>query len=147
MVGYNFTLGECQAAVGRVSLSRLDANTAVRTANAARYSAGLDRRGVPAAPFELMPYGKHGWLHYVVRVPRRDELLEHLKTRGIEAAIHYKQPVYRQPAYIARTGEDPGPRPITDKLAEEILTLPSHPDMGDGIDVVMDEIAAFYKRP
>jgi dTDP-4-amino-4,6-dideoxygalactose transaminase len=147
MVGYNFTLGECQAAVGRVSLSRLDANTAVRTANAARYSAGLDRRGVPATPFELMPYGKHGWLHYVVRVPRRDELLEHLKTRGIEAAIHYKQPVYRQPAYIARTGLDPGPRPITDKLAEEILTLPSHPDMGDGIDVVMDEIAAFYKRP
>jgi dTDP-4-amino-4,6-dideoxygalactose transaminase len=145
MVGYNFTLGECQAAVGRVSLSRLDRNTAVRVANAVRYNAGLDRRGVPVTPFELMPYGKHGWLHYVVRVPRRDELLDHLKTRGIEAAIHYKQPVYRQPAYMARTGEDPGPRPVTEKLSNEILTLPSHPDMGDGIDVVMDEIAAFYK--
>jgi dTDP-4-amino-4,6-dideoxygalactose transaminase len=80
----------------------------------------------------------------VVRAPRRDELIQFMKARGVECAIHYKQPVYRQPAYIARTGEDPGPRPVTDRLATEIVTLPSHPDMGDGVEYVMDQMAEFY---
>jgi dTDP-4-amino-4,6-dideoxygalactose transaminase len=70
-----------------------------------------------------------------------------MATRGTEAAIHYKQPVYRAPAYVARTGEDPGPRPVTDRLVEELVTLPSHPEMGDGIDHVMDQMAEFYAGP
>jgi perosamine synthetase len=144
MVGFNFTFSECLAAVGRVSLSRLDRHNAVRQENARRYSEGLARRRVPVRPFDVLPWAKHGWLHYVVRAPRRDDLLEFLKTRGIECAIHYKQPVYRAPAYIARTGDDPGPRPMTDRLVDDILTLPSHPEMGDGIDVVMDQAAEFY---
>jgi dTDP-4-amino-4,6-dideoxygalactose transaminase len=145
LVGFNFTLNESQAAVGRVSLSRLDRHNAARAANAKRYTEGLARRGVPARPFDIAPWAKHGWLHYVVRVPRRDELLQFLRTRGIECAIHYKQPVYRLPAYIARTG-GPGPRPVTDAMAGEILTLPSHPEMGDGIGYVMDQMAEFYAR-
>jgi dTDP-4-amino-4,6-dideoxygalactose transaminase len=146
LVGFNFTLNEGQAAVGRVSLSRLDRHNAIRASNARRYSEGLARRGVPARPFDLAPWAKHGWLHYVIRVPRRDELLTFLSARGIECAIHYKKPVYRLPAYTARTGEDPGPRPITDGLVSEIVTLPSHPEMGDGVDDVMDQMADFYTR-
>ena len=144
MVGFNFTLSESHAAVGRVSLSRLDRHNAIRAEHARRYTAGLARRAVPVRPFTVMPWAKHGWLHYVVRAPRRDELIQFMKARGVECAIHYKQPVYRQPAYIARTGEDPGPRPVTDRLATEIVTLPSHPDMGDGVEYVMDQMAEFY---
>jgi dTDP-4-amino-4,6-dideoxygalactose transaminase len=94
-----------------------------------------------------MPWAKHGWLHYVVRVPRRDTLMDFLAARGPECAIHYRQPVYRAPAYVARTGEDPGPRPVTDRLVDEIVTLPSHPEMDDGIDVVLDQMAEFYAGP
>lgn len=146
LVGFNFTLSESLAAVGRVSLARLDRHHAFRLENARRYTQGLADRAVPVRPFEVMPWAKHGWLHYVVRAPRRDALLEFLKTRGIECAVHYKNPVYREPAYVARTGEDPGPRPVTDRLAAEILTLPSHPEMGDGVDYVMDQMAEFYSR-
>jgi dTDP-4-amino-4,6-dideoxygalactose transaminase len=80
----------------------------------------------------------------VVRVPARDALMRFLRQRGIEAGIHYHNLVYRCPAYIARTGEDPGPRPVTDRLIDEIVTLPSHPDMGDGLEYVMDRVAEFY---
>lgn len=146
VVGFNFTLNEGQAAVGRVSLSRLDRNRAVRAAHAQRYTTELSGRGLPALPFEVLPWAEHSWLHYVVRVPRRDELLAFMRMRGVECAVHYTQPVYRLPAYVARTGEDPGPRPVTDRLTEEILTLPSHPDMGDGIEYVIDQIADFYTR-
>jgi dTDP-4-amino-4,6-dideoxygalactose transaminase len=144
LVGFNHTLGESLAAVGRVSLGRLDRYNAVRRAHARRYTSGLAARGVPvAAPVE-MPWASHAWLHYVVRAPRRDELIAFLRTRGIDAGIHYKHPVYREPAYIARTGEDPGPRPVTERLVSEIVTLPSHPDMADGIDYVLDQVAEFY---
>ncbi|MDR7418426.1 MAG: DegT/DnrJ/EryC1/StrS family aminotransferase [Armatimonadota bacterium] len=146
LVGFNFTLNEGQAAVGRVSLSRLDQHNAARAANAARYTEGLLRRGVPARSFDVAPWAKHAWLHYVVRVPRRDELLAFLRTRSVECAVHYKQPVYRLPAYVARAGDDPGPRPVTDRLTNEILTLPSHPDMGEGVEYVMDQMAGFYDR-
>jgi dTDP-4-amino-4,6-dideoxygalactose transaminase len=145
-VGFNYTLSETLAAVGRVSLRRLEANNRMRAANARRYSEGLARRGVPARPFAVMPWAEHAWLHYVVRVPARDALMTFLRQRGIEAGIHYRHPVYRSPAYIARSGEDPGPRPVTDRLIEEIVTLPSHPDMGDGVDYVMDRMAEFYAR-
>lgn len=143
-VGFNYTLTESLAAVGRVSLARLDANNRARGANAARYSAELARRGVPVRPFAVMPRAGHAWLHYVVRAPERDRLLTHLGEHGIVAGIHYRSLVYRMPAYVTRTGSDPGPRPVTDRLAGEILTLPSHPDMGDGIGEVIDAMEAYY---
>jgi dTDP-4-amino-4,6-dideoxygalactose transaminase len=145
IVGLNCVMNECQAAVGRVSLSRLDRHNAIRAENATRYSEGIRARKLPVRPFAVMPWARHGWLHYVVRAPRRDELMDFLRTRGIECAIHYRHPVYRAPAYLAATGDDPGPRPVTDRLAEEIVTLPSHPDVGEGIDVVVDAMAAFYE--
>jgi dTDP-4-amino-4,6-dideoxygalactose transaminase len=119
----------------------------MRGANARRYTDGLAARGLPARPFDVLPWAKHTWLHYVVRVPRRDEVLAFLHRRGIECGIHYRRPVYSQPAYVARAGEDPGPRQVTDRLADEILTLPSHPDMRDGIEYVMDQMAEFYAGP
>ncbi len=147
LIGFNAVMNESQAAVGRVSLSRLDRHNAARAQNARRYTEGLSTRGLPAKPFAIMPWAKHGWLHYVVRVPRRDGLMDFLAAKGTECAIHYRQPVYRAPAYVARAGEDPGPRPVTDRLVEEIVTLPSHPEMGDGIEVVLDQMAEFYARP
>jgi dTDP-4-amino-4,6-dideoxygalactose transaminase len=146
LVGFNFTLSECLAAVGRVSLRRLEANNRARRANAERYTAGLRRRNAPVRPLAVMPWADHAWLHYVVRAPARDALVAFLRRRGIDAGIHYRHPVYRNPAYIARSGEDPGPRPVTDQLVTEIVTLPSHPDMGDGVEYVMDQVAAFYER-
>ena len=144
LVGFNHTLSESLAAVGRVSLSRLDRDNAARRENALRYTRGLAARGLGAAAPVEMPWALHAWLHYVIRVPRRDDLIAFLRTRGIEAGIHYKHPVYREPAYVARTGVDPGPRPVTDRIVTEIATLPSHPEMGDGVDYVLDQVAQFF---
>jgi dTDP-4-amino-4,6-dideoxygalactose transaminase len=80
----------------------------------------------------------------VIRVPRRDELKTYLADRGVECKVHYRQPVYRLPHYLARSGRDPGPRPVTDRLAREMITLPSHPAMGAGVDEIVDMIAEFY---
>jgi len=145
-IGYNFTLNESNAAVGRVSLRRLDAHNAARAANAAYYTGAIGARRLPLRPLDVMPWAKSGWLHYVVRAPRRDALVEALEREGIEASVHYRDPVYRLPVFLERTGEDPGPRPVTDQLARQIVSLPSHPDMGErDLDAVLDAIAAFYR--
>jgi dTDP-4-amino-4,6-dideoxygalactose transaminase len=146
LVGFNHTLSESLAAVGRVSLSRLDRHNAVRRDNARRYTEGLTALGLGAAVPVEMPWATHAWFHYVIRVARRDELVAFLAGRGVEAGIHYKHPVYREPAYVARTGSDPGPRPVADRIISETVTLPSHPDMGDGIDYVLGRVGEFYGR-
>ena len=143
-LGYNYSFSECLAAVGRVGLSRIEQYWQERERNALRYSRGLAERGVPARPFADSPWGRHGRLHYVVRVPQRDELQSYLAARGIACKVHYRQPIYRLPYYLDRSGSDPGPRPVTDRLAQEMLTLPSHPDIGDGVDDIIDTIAEFF---
>jgi dTDP-3-amino-3,4,6-trideoxy-alpha-D-glucose transaminase len=145
-IGYNFTLNESNAAVGRVSLKRLEAHNAARARNADAYTRSIAARGLPLRPFDVMPWAKSGWLHYVVRAPRRDELVAALERDGIEASVHYRDPVYRLAVFLARTGDDPGPRPVTDRLAREIVSLPSHPDMGArDLDAVLDAVATFYR--
>ena len=39
---------------------------------------------------------------YVIRVPRRDELLDALKRAGVSAGVHYPLPLHRQPAFERR---------------------------------------------
>ena len=143
-LGYNYSFSECLAAVGRVGLSRIERYWQERERNALRYSRALEGLGVPARPLLASPWGRHGRLHYVIRVPQRDELKTYLADRGVECKVHYRQPVYRLPHYLARSGRDPGPRPVTDRLAREMITLPSHPDMGEGVDEIVGMIAEFY---
>jgi dTDP-4-amino-4,6-dideoxygalactose transaminase len=64
-----------------------------------------------------------------VRSKRRDALAAHLAAEGIQSAIHYPTPDHRQPAFAARYASLK--LPVTEGLAQEILTLPCHPGMTD----------------
>src|SRR5207237_3646544 len=67
---------------------------------------------------------------FVVRTPRRDELLAHLKDKHIGAGIHYPVPVHRQGAYLRR-GIAAVSLPVTERAASEILSLPLYPELTD----------------
>jgi len=146
-LGYNYTMNECQAAVGRVQLPRVDRYRDMREQNARYYTEGLCERQLPAVPFEAAPWGKHGRLHYVVKVDRRDELVDFLHQRGIGARVLYDSPVYRNPLYVEKMGYDPGPRPVTDRLVEQIVALPGQPNMRPAdIDYVLDNLEEFFSQ-
>ena len=66
------------------------------------------------------------WHLYVVRVPRRDEVLRRLHEAGIGAGIHYPVAVHLQPAF-AGYGKGVGTAPVAERAAEEILSLPLYP--------------------
>ena len=124
-VGVNSRLDELQAVVLRAKLRRLDAWNAERQAAAERYGrllSGLDDVCVP----EVVPGNTHVWHLYVVRVPRRDDVLVRLNAAGIGAAVHYPVPVHLLPAFAER-GWQRGAFPIAELLSDEILSLPIYP--------------------
>jgi dTDP-4-amino-4,6-dideoxygalactose transaminase len=67
------------------------------------------------------------WAQYTIRLKpgRRDALAAALKANGIPSAIYYKRPLHRQPAYRDFPLADGGV-PVSDRLAEEVLSLPMH---------------------
>ena len=54
-------------------------------------------------------------------VPCRDAMFGYLKSKGIDAAIHYRLPVQRQPAYL-KQGYREIPLPVTEQVADEVIS-------------------------
>lgn len=143
-LGLNLRTSELLSAIGRVNLRKLDGWTAARAANAERYSAKLSAGRAPVTLPVTRPDQDPGWLHYVIRAPRRDALRAFLRERGIETQIHYPVPLHRQPAFQA-LAPDPSAFPVAEAMAADMLTLPSHPWMtAEDLDTVAETIVEFY---
>jgi dTDP-4-amino-4,6-dideoxygalactose transaminase len=123
--GFNSRLDTLQAVVLNAKLARLETWNAERRAAADRYAELL--ADVPDVRLPVTLEGnEHVWHLYVVRVPRRDEVMGRLQAEGVGAAIHYPVPVHRQPA-MASLGLDAGRYPVSERSAGQILSLPIYP--------------------
>jgi dTDP-4-amino-4,6-dideoxygalactose transaminase len=126
ILGYTARLDAIQAAVLRIKLKRLAAWNAERVR-----LAGELRRGLAgAAGIALPPPQPEGgvWHLFVVRAPRREALVAHLKGRGVGAAPYYPIALPFQPAFADR-GHRPGDFPHAEAAAREALALPLFPGM------------------
>jgi len=133
--GVNSRLDEIQAALLRVKLRHLGEDVALRRRVARRYRDGI-RHPQIALP-EVAHEEQHAWHLFVVRCHRRDALQRHLQAQGVQSQVHYPVPPHRQPAY-AELRE--AWLPLTERLHEEVLSLPLGPSLGE--DAVARVIAA-----
>lgn len=141
--GENSRLDTIQAVVCDVKLKHLDAGNVKRRAAAARYTERLSGMKDVITP-PLLPNAEHVFHLYVIRVPRREALMEHLKKNGVGTIIHYPIPIHLQDAY-ADAGWTNGMFPVTEKYAHEILSLPIFPDIsGPQIDHVVASVRSFF---
>ncbi|MGA2079057.1 MAG: DegT/DnrJ/EryC1/StrS family aminotransferase [Holophaga sp.] len=125
--GYNCRLDELQAAMLRAKLPSLDADNRLRAQVAQRYLDGLaGLRGLELP--RVLPGAQAVWHQFVVRHPRRDALRERLARSGVETIIHYPIPPHLQPAY-AELGLGPGSFPVTERIHQEVVSLPMWPGM------------------
>lgn len=130
VVGGNFRLDALQAAVLRAKLPHLQAWTAARRRNAARYAerfaaAGLlDRVRLP----EDVP--GHVYNQYVIRVPDRDRVRAALLAEEIGTEIYYPTPLPFQPCFEA-LGYRQGDFPVAEAAAREVLALPIYPELSE----------------
>jgi perosamine synthetase len=125
-LGYNFRLSELHAAIGRVQLGRQGVLAQARAYNAAQLSAYLRRVSLPTVPAGY----QHVWHQYTVQVPPevgRDALAAKLAAAEIEVGVYYRTPAHRIP-YVREAAGDYR-LPITEALAERVLSLPVHPGL------------------
>jgi dTDP-3-amino-3,4,6-trideoxy-alpha-D-glucose transaminase len=126
--GSNSRLDEIQAACLRVKLRRLDDWNERRRAVAERYLAAIEPRPEVALPV-VAPGCSPVWHLFVVRTPAREALQAHLASAGIETLVHYPTAPHRAGAYSA---DGPWPAlPVTEQLADIVLSLPIGPHMTD----------------
>jgi dTDP-4-amino-4,6-dideoxygalactose transaminase len=140
--GLNSRLDPLQAAVLGVKLTHLEADNDRRREIAARYSAGLAGLGLELPTSAGV---RHVFHQYVIRTPARDDLSAFLASRSILTGIHYPVPVHLQPAYRGRRLSFDEPRE-TDRLCEEILSLPMFPQLTDAeVDRVIAAISEWAR--
>jgi dTDP-4-amino-4,6-dideoxygalactose transaminase len=135
--GINSRLDEVHAAVLRVRLPRLAANTERRRRIARAY-----RRGLPAGvriPVERDP--GHVYHLFPIRSAQRDALRAHLQGLGVETLIHYPYALSAQAAFARFRST---PCPAAEQAAGELLSLPLHPGLTDeDVSRVIDGVRDF----
>ena len=129
--GVNSRLDEMQAALLRVKLPYLDAETRRRREIALTYSQGIENPLIsqPICGDEAMvSLQSHAFHLYVVRTAARDALQKHLLKAGVQAMIHYPIPPHQQRAYGSWNTQI---HPVTEAIHQHILSLPISPVMTD----------------
>lgn len=147
-VGVCSRLDELQAAILRVKLRHLDAWDEARRENAYRYDRMIAAANIPVEPVSLRDYGDSAMHLYIIRVAaeKRDPLIAHLKSCGVDAMIHYPVPVHLQEAY-AHLKLKKGSYPGAEAMASEIITLPMYPELSLGqAQTVVDALTSFFVR-
>ena len=96
-VGVNSRLDSLQAAVLRVKLKYLDAETMGRQKHAALYRELLAGAGLPITLPRPAPYQtRHVYNQFVIRSARRDELKAYLSANGVGSEIYYPLSLHQQ---------------------------------------------------
>jgi dTDP-4-amino-4,6-dideoxygalactose transaminase len=135
-------LDELQAAVLVVKFKYLSEWNERRRAVAKMYDEMLK-----AAPvrFQSNPSDAYHIYHqYVIRVPKRDQLKDFLKDRGIGSDIYYPVPLHLQQCY-AQWGYKKGQFPNAEQLALDSLALPINAELTDDqVQTVAQAIREFY---
>jgi perosamine synthetase len=135
LLGFNYRMSDVHASIGLGQLMKLPAANERRRAIAARYTSEV--AGV-ITPMER-PGARHVYHQYTIRVSQRDLFMDRMRARGVESAVYYPIPVHRQKPFLD-LGFDDVTLPVTERLSEEVLSLPVHPSLTD--DEVSQVIAA-----
>ena len=141
--GLNARLDTIQAAILNVKLKYLQSWNEARARHAARYRAALAEAGVTVQ--QQIPHSTHIFHLFMIAVDDRNALQAHLDRVGVQTGIHYPKPVHLQEAY-ADLGYRKGFFPVSEKMADRILSLPMFPELTDQqIDLVCDEVLEFVR--
>jgi dTDP-4-amino-4,6-dideoxygalactose transaminase len=130
-IGLNGRLDTIQAAVLIEKLKIFPEEIVARERIARRYSAGLN--DVATVP-KLAAGSTSVWAQYTIRLApgRRDALAAALKAQGIPTAIYYPIPLHRQEPYRSFPVAEGG-APVSERLAEEVISLPMHAYLDEAI--------------
>jgi dTDP-4-amino-4,6-dideoxygalactose transaminase len=124
-IGVNSRLDEIQAGILLIKMKRIDGYNDHRRKNAGIYTKML-------GPYVKCPGEEDGYRHvyhqYTIRCPKRSLMQEKLKSEGVSSVIYYPIPMHMQMA-VEFLGYKKGDFPVSEKAADEVLSLPMYPEM------------------
>ncbi|MCS6815107.1 MAG: DegT/DnrJ/EryC1/StrS family aminotransferase [Cyanobacteria bacterium] len=146
-IGVTSRLDAIQAVILQVKLRYLDRWNQQRRDIADRYTQSLSLLPGITTP-RTLEGAVHVWHQYTIRLALcgehrrcgaqpcsldgskqcRNWLREQLQTLGVSSMIYYPVPVHLQAAY-SRLGFRPGQFPVTEQVAQEVLSLPMFPEL------------------
>ncbi len=132
-LGFTMRLNTVSAAIGRIQLHTLDEKNKRRRELASLYKKFLGDDYM----LNENPKGTSVYHQIVIKHKKRDKILSHLSKNNIETAIHYPIPIHKQSLY-----ENLGcSLPISEKFSNEVLSLPSFPQLkDDDVKIICEKI-------
>jgi dTDP-3-amino-2,3,6-trideoxy-4-keto-D-glucose/dTDP-3-amino-3,4,6-trideoxy-alpha-D-glucose/dTDP-2,6-dideoxy-D-kanosamine transaminase len=126
----NSRLHTLQIPILRRQLSQFDDVVSRRNAIAEQYDrAFASLEGQVRIP-RRRPEVRHTFVIYVIMTEQRDSMIDHLRSQGVDARIHYPLPMH-----LTRAGRKLGYRegdfPVSEAYARETITLPAHQYLTD----------------
>lgn len=137
--GYRYHMSNINAAMGIEQFKKMDKFVSRKREITKRYDAEF--RGLNGIKVLHNEYNETAQFCYILRIEEgRDKMMDFLKTRGVGSGVHYIpnhiQPIFKK--YVT------GALPITDKVGEQILTLPLYYDMTDAdVELVINCVKEF----
>jgi len=128
--GFNYRLDELRAALGLVELGRLREGNRARGEIVERYRRALDGEAgisMPFVPREGVVSTHHLAVILLPEGKARHDVQTALAERGIQTSVHYP-PIHMFSAYKEQPRRS---LPVTESIAERVLTLPLFPHMSD----------------
>jgi len=136
-IGVNSRLDTMQAAVLNVKLKYLKDYCAARQKAADFYNKQLIGESNVITPVEAK-YSTHVYHQYTLKLPNidRDKVVKNLKENGVASGVYYPIPLHLQNAY-KQYGFNQGDFPISEKLAQEVLSLPMHTELTEELQIII----------
>jgi dTDP-4-amino-4,6-dideoxygalactose transaminase len=144
IAGFNSRLDEMQAAILRVKLRHLSDDNEKRRLIAQRYNHAF--QDLPVALPSQNTNELHAMHLYVIECEQRDELLKHLRSKGVGASLHYPLAVHKHAAYANRIrGGDN--LPVTEQFYQKNLTIPLYPQLSEEkLQHVISSLTSWFKN-
>jgi UDP-2-acetamido-2-deoxy-ribo-hexuluronate aminotransferase len=120
-IGINSRLDTLQAAILLPKLGILDAEIKQRAHNAQIYNNQIHNDKIVKPT--ILHQHKSAWAQYTLIIEGREDVAEHLNSQNIPTAVHYPQPLHKQPAVASNVSDCY----VSEDLSKKVLSIPVHP--------------------
>ena len=142
--GYNWRMSTITAVLGLSQLRKLEKLIMRRRNNAEYISSRLSKFSEIITPKEPPGY-EHTYQMYTIRLPNkqiRDKFHDYLIKKRIFSKVYF-EPIHKMEFYKTKSSQK---LPITEKISEQVLTLPMYPNMeNEEKKYLIDSISEFFE--
>ncbi len=130
--GFNYRMSNVLAAVAGIQLAKVEAMNKVRRAHAAFFNEKLGACDELELP-QVDPRCYHVYQMYTVKIKAgkgldRDTVVNLIRSKGVEASVHFFPPVHRQALY-KKYVRSQDRLDVTDDVSRNIVSLPLYPSL------------------